>query len=62
MNDGVREDLRVFSCSEYGTLHMVLPPRQTPATDGRLLDVHAVSIWPELAIGCGDACMDMQLP
>lgn len=61
MNNGVRGALRMFSCSEYVTLHMVLPPRQTPATDGRLLDVNAVSLLPGLDFGCGDARMSMQL-
>lgn len=51
----------MFSCSEYVTLHMVLPPRQTPATDGRLLDVNAVSLLPGLDFGCRNACMSMQL-
>lgn len=58
-NNGVRRDLRMFSCSEYVTL--VLPPRQTPAIYGRLLDVNAVSLWPEVDLGCRGARMSMQL-
>ena len=61
MNNGVRGDLRMFSCCEYVTLHMVLPPRQTPATYGRLLDVNTVSLLPGLDFGCRDARMSMQL-
>lgn len=49
----------MFSCSEYVTL--VLPPRQTPAIYGRLLDVNAVSLWPEVDLGCRGARMSMQL-
>jgi hypothetical protein len=38
-----------------------IPLRQTPATDGRLLDVEAVSLWLELGMCCRSARMSMQL-
>jgi len=61
VNNEVLKGLRIFSCSGYGTLHTVLPLRQTPATDGRLLDVDAVSLWPELDMCCRNARMRAQL-
>jgi hypothetical protein len=51
----------MFSCGEHDTLHSVLPPRQSPATDGDLLDVDASSPLPGLDICCHNASLRMQL-
>lgn len=61
VNNGALKDLHKFSCIGYGTLHTVLPLCQTPVTDGRLLDVDAVSLWPELDMCRRDARMKVQL-
>ena len=57
-----REEIcTMFSCGEHNKLHIVLPPRQSPATDGDLLDVDASSPLPVSDICCHNASLRMQL-